>query len=97
MAYFLNGSPMLFSISPKSEQYLREELWGCFKYIKIPFETLYKMPVRERKFYIERHNEAAKEENDKMEGKSNSNRTEANINAYANIEQSNLKNMGNKR
>lgn len=55
------------------------------------------MPVRERKFYIERHNEAAKEENDKMEGKSNSNRTEANINAYANIEQSNLKNMGNKR
>jgi hypothetical protein len=88
---------MLFSISPKSEQYLREELWGCFKYIKIPFETLYKMPVRERKFYIERHNEAAKEENDKMEGKSNSNRTEANINAYANIEQSNLKNMGNKR
>ena len=88
---------MLFSISPKSEQYLREELWGCFKYIKIPFETLYKMPVRERKFYIERHNEAAKEENDKMEGKSNSYRTEANINAYANIEQSNLKNMGNKR
>ena len=88
---------MLFSTSPKAEQYLKDELWGCFKYIKIPFETLYKMPVRERKFYIEKHNAASKEENAKMEGKSNGNHTEANINAYANVEQSNLKNMNYKR
>lgn len=55
------------------------------------------MPVRERKFYIEKHNAASKEENAKMEGKSNGNHTEANINAYANVEQSNLKNMNYKR
>ena len=35
---------------------LKEELWGCFKYIGIPFETLEKMPIRDRKYYILRHN-----------------------------------------
>ena len=88
---FLNGNQTLFSISPKSEQYLKEELWGCFKYIKIPFETLYRMPVRERKFYIQKHNESAKEENARMKG-NGTNRTEADINGYASTVQSNLKN-----
>jgi hypothetical protein len=27
-------------------------LYACFKFIGIPFSELYKMPVRDRKFYI---------------------------------------------
>ncbi len=35
---------------------LQEELWGCFKYIGIPYETLWKMPIHQRKFVIMKHN-----------------------------------------
>jgi hypothetical protein len=38
------------------ERAFKEELWGCFKYIGIPFETLMNMPVADRKFYIMMHN-----------------------------------------
>jgi hypothetical protein len=54
-------------MSPKAEQYLKEELWSCFKYIKIPFDVLYKMPTRDRKFFIERHNASANAENNDSE------------------------------
>ena len=33
-----------------------EEIWGCVNYIKIPYETVMNMPVRERKIWIQRHN-----------------------------------------
>lgn len=59
---FLNGAKMLFSTSPKAEQYLKDELWGCFKYIKIPLDVLYKMPTRDRKYFIQRHNETCANE-----------------------------------
>ena len=52
------------------------------------------MPVRERKFYIEKHNEASKEENSRMEGGGKSKRTEANINSFAMLGQANAKNYG---
>lgn len=53
---------MLFSTSPNAEQYLKDELWGCFKYIKIPLDVLYKMPTRDRKYFIQRHNETCASE-----------------------------------
>lgn len=59
---FLNSTILFSSISPNYEIYLKEELWGCFKYIGIPFETLEKMPIRDRKYYIARHNQTAEEE-----------------------------------
>ena len=43
-----------------------DELWGCFKYVGIPFESLWKMPVRTRRYFIHRHNEAAAEERENM-------------------------------
>lgn len=44
---------ILFStISSNFERTLKEELYACFKFIGIPFSELYKMPVRDRKFYI---------------------------------------------
>ena len=48
---------MLFSsISPDYEINLKDELFGCFKYIGIPFDILDRMPIRDRKFYIAKHN-----------------------------------------
>lgn len=56
---------MFSSISPNYEQNLKDELFGCFKYIGIPFDTLERMPVRDRKYYINRHNKITEEENNK--------------------------------
>ena len=44
------------------------ELFDCNKYLKIPFDTLWKMRVRDRKYIIKRHNKDAKEEKAKEEG-----------------------------
>jgi hypothetical protein len=38
------------------EKSFKEELWGCFKYMGIPMDTLMNMPVSDRKFYIMMHN-----------------------------------------
>lgn len=35
---------------------LKEEIWGCFKYIGIPLDEIMKMPVGDRKFFIMKHN-----------------------------------------
>lgn len=44
------------------ERNLKEEIWGCFKHIGFPLDTIMKMPVMDRKFYIMMHN---KEENER--------------------------------
>ena len=51
------------------------------------------MPVRDRKFFILEHNEAAQEEREEYESrqKGGSTKTEA-IDAFTDIDQSNLKN-----
>jgi hypothetical protein len=38
------------------EKTFKEEIWGCFKYIGIPMDTLMNMPVADRKYYIMLHN-----------------------------------------
>ena len=90
---FLNGTILFSLISPEYERYLKEELFGCFKHIKIPFDELMKMPTRDRKFYILKHNEAAEAERREYENmqKGGSTKTEA-IDAYTDIDQQNLKN-----
>ena len=94
---FLNGTILFSSISPDYERLLKEELFGCFKHIKIPFEELLRMPTRDRKFYILKHNEAADAERQEYENmqKGNSTRTEA-IDAFTDIDQQNLKNATNR-
>ena len=37
---FLNGTILFSLISPEHERGLKEELFGCFKYIKIPFDKV---------------------------------------------------------
>ena len=59
---------MFSGISPNFAQTLREELFGCFKYIHIPYSELMTMPTRDRKYYIKRHNEVTKEANEKGHG-----------------------------
>ena len=64
------------------------ELFGCNQYIHIPMEELMKMPTRDRKFYIARHNEVVEKENAEYEAmnRGNSSRTEA-IDKFTDIEQ----------
>ena len=59
---------MFSGISPEFAQTLREELFGCFKYIHIPYSELMRMPTKDRKYYIRRHNEVTNEENEKGRG-----------------------------
>ena len=54
---FYHWTSLFFSTWPSEyERSFKEELWGCFKYIGIPFETLMNMPVADRKYYIMMHN-----------------------------------------
>jgi hypothetical protein len=48
---------MFFSISPNEyAEALLDEIYGCFKYIGIPIDTVMNMPVQNRKYFISKHN-----------------------------------------
>jgi hypothetical protein len=72
---------------------LKEELFGCFKHIKIPLDELMRMPTRDRKYYILKHNEAMDAEKQEYENmkKGGAIKTEA-IDAYTDIDQQNIRN-----
>lgn len=71
---------MFFSTLPSEyDRYYKEEIWGCFKHIGIPMETLMKMPIQDRKFYIYKHNT---EQNELMNSSNNKNGS-SDINKYA--------------
>jgi hypothetical protein len=78
---------MFSSISPDAEVNLKNELFNCFKYIGIPFNELYKMPTRDRKFYIKRYNDYVDNMNSQYEG--NQTTYNGDISAYTDIEQKN--------
>lgn len=61
---------MFSGISPDFARTLREELFGCFKHMHIPYSELMKMPTKDRKYYIKRHNEVTEEENNQGKGMS---------------------------
>ena len=55
---FFNLTNLFFSTLPSDyELALQEELWGCFRYIGISYDTLLKMPIQQRRFIIMKHNE----------------------------------------
>lgn len=89
----MTGTILFSSISPNYERNLKEELYGCFKYIGIPFDILDKMPTRDRKFYIAKHNGIVEEENAREKG--NSINGEA-LDAYTDLAQSNETNARNR-
>ena len=68
LKHFLNGTILFSSISSDYERNLQDELYGCFKYIGIPYDTLYKMPIRNRKFLIMKHNNQMEEEKAMQKG-----------------------------
>lgn len=72
------------------EARLEREVWGCVKYIGIPYETVMKMPIYKRKDYIRLHNEE-QEGITKQREKDNSKNTVSGmmINDYAKLEQAN--------
>lgn len=93
MTCFSHLTNIFFSISSNDyEQTFWDEIWGCVKYIEIPFDVIWNMPVYMRKIMINKHNlEQSREErsNDNaitFEGSA--------INTYAAIEQQKQKNMG---
>ena len=38
------------------ERILKDEIWGMFKHIGIPIETVMSMPIQDRRYYIQKHN-----------------------------------------
>ena len=66
------------------EQNLKEELFACHMYVKIPFDILDKMPIRDRKYYIHKYNDYMEARNAAMNGESKST---SNIAAYTNMSQ----------
>ena len=65
------------------EQNLKEELFACHMYIKIPFDVLDRMPIRDRKYYIHKYNEYMEARNNAMEKTS----TTTDIGAFTNMSQ----------
>ena len=64
---FLIGTILFSSISPTYERNLKDELFGCFKYIGIPFDVLDKMPIRDRYYYEYKYNQYMEEQNRRYE------------------------------
>jgi hypothetical protein len=54
-------------------------------YVKIPFDILDKMPIRDRKYYIHKYNDYMEARNAAMNGDNSSSST--NIAAYTNMSQ----------
>ena len=50
------------------EKNLKDELFACHMYVKIPYEALMKMPVSDRKYYIHKYNEYMEARNEAMNG-----------------------------
>lgn len=57
------------------EQNLKDELFACHMYIKIPFDVLEKMPIMDRKYYIHKYNEYMEAKNAAMHGNDSSTST----------------------
>jgi hypothetical protein len=75
------------------ERTLKDEIYGCFKHIGIPIETVFNMPIQDRRYYILKHNEEQerrKKEIDERDGKTVT--ENGDLNAYARNEQSNNRN-----
>lgn len=86
---------MFFSISP--DEYanaLLDEIYGCFKYIGIPIQTVMNMPVQERKYFISRHNKDCEEQSKKHGDSKSITVTGEAVSKYSEISMSDYKYLG---
>ena len=70
---------------PTYEINLKDELFACHMYIKIPFDVLDRMPIRDRKYYIHKFQEYMEARNKAMEGGGGTSTTD--IGSYTNMSQ----------
>lgn len=80
-------------IPSEYEKMLKDEIWGCTHYMKLPMETVMRLPVQDRRYYIQKHNEeqqGIKRDIDMRSGRSKVDGDS--INEYARLEQENKKN-----
>lgn len=75
-----------------------DEVYGCVKYLEIPYETVMKMPIRQRKDWIRRHNHeqsqldsAVKKRRNQLNGSTQTIEGD-DLNVYARQEQNRLAN-----
>ena len=86
---FYNLTSLFFSIWPSDfEKNLTDEIWGCVKYVGIPYDTVMRMPIHVRKYFIRKHNEEQETKNGSYSYGSRHISGEA-LNKYASMEQSN--------
>ena len=74
---------------------LKDEIWGCTHYMKIPLETVMRLPIQDRRYFIRKHNE--EQEGIRRAREADSNRRTIDgesLNEYAKLEQENIKNRG---
>lgn len=65
------------------------EIWGCVKYIKLPYDTVMNMPVHIRKQWIQKYNAEMEEiERKRNESEGNSTISGSMLNSYAKQEMS---------
>lgn len=91
---FYNLTNTYFSISP-TEYYrnLQDELWGCFKYIGMPWDMIMSLPIQDRRYFIQKHNAEQDALSSQNSNKGNVRTYEGSaINAFAKNEQNNRKN-----
>lgn len=88
---------MYFSMLPSDyERILKDEIWGMFKHIGIPMETVMSMPIQDRRYYIQKHNYEQESHGsaESQGGNSGTNRISGDINEFARMEQANAKVRG---
>jgi hypothetical protein len=68
------------------EKNLKDELFACHMYVKIPFDVLQNMPIMERKYYIHKYNEYMEARNAAMNG-DNSSSSSSDISRYTSMSQ----------
>lgn len=66
-------------------------MFGCFKHVGIPFDILDKMPTRDRKYYIAKHNEIL--DGEKSKHSKNDTVNGVMINKFTDMEQQKIKNL----
>lgn len=75
------------------ERILKDEIWGMFKHIGIPMETVMSMPIQDRRYYIQKHNheQEAHATAETQSKNSGTNKISGDINEFARMEQANAK------
>jgi hypothetical protein len=74
-----------------------DEIWGCFKHVGMPWDMIMKLPIQDRRAFIQKHNREQEMINNEIESNGSSNvRTYEGemINTFAKMEQSNKRKGG---